>query len=228
MRTKQQGFTLVEIAIVLVIVGLIIGGVLKGQEMISNAKVRNVIDQTSAFQTAIMAFQDRYRALPGDYSTAAVNIAGVTGGANGGNGDGSGLVGLSAAGAANTNENGLIWLHLAGAGFITGTFNGQAAANNFACPAATCPANAFGGRMMFAWGSTATGTANNSHEMRTGRNIPVGVLAEIDRKTDDGVPETGSFQTDNNNLATCRTGAGAASIYNVVGGQTDCAGVRSL
>ena len=76
---KEHGFTLVEIAIVLVIVGLILGGVLKGQEMIANAKVRNMIDQATSIQTAVFAFQDRYRALPGDYTRAVANIVGVAG-----------------------------------------------------------------------------------------------------------------------------------------------------
>ena len=57
--------------------------------MISNAKVRNIVEQTTAIQTAVFAFQDRFRSLPGDYAQAATNIAGVTGGANGGNGNGN-------------------------------------------------------------------------------------------------------------------------------------------
>jgi len=220
-RKNQRGFTLVEIAIVLVIVGLILGGVLKGQEMIANAKVRNVVDQTTAIQTAVFAFQDRFRSLPGDYSLADVNIAGVTGGAGGGNGNGNGYI-------STNNERGLFWMHLANSGYITGNYNGVATGNNLNCSAATCPRNAFGGAMMFSWGSGATGSATSAHELRFGRTIPVTVLAEIDRKIDDGIPEAGSMQTDNVNLATCRTGAGITSIYNSVGGQQNCAGVRIM
>ena len=62
MNAKQKGFTLVEIAIVLVIIGLLLGGILKGQELISNARVRNVADQVNAVKAAYFAFQDRYRA----------------------------------------------------------------------------------------------------------------------------------------------------------------------
>ena len=68
---KQTGFTLIEIAIVLVIVGLLLGGVLKGQELITSARVRNMISQQDGIKAAYYGFQDRYRALPGDYREAS-------------------------------------------------------------------------------------------------------------------------------------------------------------
>ena len=74
MKQRQSGFTLVEIAIVLVIIGLLLGGILKGQELITNAKVRNLADQQNAIKAAVYALQDRFRALPGDYSQADVNL----------------------------------------------------------------------------------------------------------------------------------------------------------
>ncbi len=63
---KQSGFTLVEIAIVLVIIGLLLGGILKGQELINSARVRNLADQNSGIQAAYYGFIDRYRQVPGD------------------------------------------------------------------------------------------------------------------------------------------------------------------
>jgi len=60
---KQSGFTLVEIAIVLVIIGLLLGGILKGQELINSARVRNMADQNSGIQAAYFGFIDRYRQL---------------------------------------------------------------------------------------------------------------------------------------------------------------------
>src|ERR687890_662978 len=91
MNVRQRGFTLIEIAIVLVIIGLLLGGVLKGQELITGARVRNLIQQQDGVKAAYFGFLDRYRALPGDYSAAATvgavtgNIAGTTanGNANG-------------------------------------------------------------------------------------------------------------------------------------------------
>jgi len=221
MIKNQKGFTLIEIAIVLVIIGLLLGGVLKGQEMITSAKIRSLADGANAVKAAFFAFQDRYRAVPGDYSLASTNIPGVTSGANGGNGNGNGLV--------NTNDDrGLFWLHLSAAGFITGSYNGSAIGNTLNCPATTCAINSYGTSMIFSWGSAADGTNRNAHELRIGRGLPVEVVAELDRKVDDGIPRTGSFQIDQTiNAATCRTGAGATSTYQVTAAnpQSDCAGV---
>jgi len=65
-RKKQMGFTLVEIAIVLVIIGLLLGGVLKGQELVNSAKVKNIANDFRSIATFVYAYQDKYRALPGD------------------------------------------------------------------------------------------------------------------------------------------------------------------
>ena len=73
-KKASQGFTLIEIAIVLVIIGLLLGGVLKGQELITSARVRNLISQQDGIKAAFFGFQDRYRALPGDYANASANI----------------------------------------------------------------------------------------------------------------------------------------------------------
>ena len=79
---KQSGFTLVEIAIVLVIIGLLLGGILKGQELINSARVRNLADQNSGIQAAYFGFIDRYRQVPGDWakagSTGATSAIGLT------------------------------------------------------------------------------------------------------------------------------------------------------
>src|SRR5256886_9676603 len=78
MTKRQQGFTLVEIAIVLVIIGLLLGGILKGQEMITQAKIKNVIADFSGVSAAYHGYQDRYRAIPGDDPNAATRWASMT------------------------------------------------------------------------------------------------------------------------------------------------------
>ncbi|MFZ0470367.1 MAG: prepilin-type N-terminal cleavage/methylation domain-containing protein [Thiogranum sp.] len=220
MNKQQRGFTLVEIAIVLVIIGLLLGGVLKGQEMITNAKVRNLADQGSAIKAAYFAFQDRYRALPGDYSQATNNISGAS--ANGG---GNGQINTAA-------ERGLVWQHLAAAGFITGNYDGgnvNVGNGGWACNSTRCPSNAFGGTMNLAFGSEAAGTSGSAHELWSGRNVPVEAIAELDRKVDDGVPGTGDFQNGqsaNANPGTCV--AGGVWAVTAANPQGDCGGVYRL
>ncbi|TMG95357.1 MAG: prepilin-type N-terminal cleavage/methylation domain-containing protein [Betaproteobacteria bacterium] len=69
-KSNETGFTLVEIAIVLVIIGLLLGGILKGQEMITQAKIKNAINDFNGINVAVTSYQDRYRALPGDDANA--------------------------------------------------------------------------------------------------------------------------------------------------------------
>src|SRR5688572_28769310 len=119
MRKPQSGFTLIEIAIVLVIIGLLLGGVLKGQELITAARVRNLISNQDGIKAAYFGFLDRFRALPGDYANATTNITNVSTVAacgTAGNGNGNGRI------EAATNEHILAWDHLSHAGFINGTY----------------------------------------------------------------------------------------------------------
>jgi prepilin-type N-terminal cleavage/methylation domain-containing protein len=123
MKTAQKGFTLVEIAIVLVIIGLLLGGILKGQEMIVQARIKNVIADMTGVSAAMYGYQDRYRAVPGDDRNANPRWAAATAG------DGNGIVG----GTYNANctaapplpESCLFWQHLRLAGFVAGTGAGQ-------------------------------------------------------------------------------------------------------
>ena len=71
---RQSGFTLVEIAIVLVIIGLLLGGVLKGQELVNSAKVKNHISDLKAVPLFVYGYQDKYKALPGDDPSAATHL----------------------------------------------------------------------------------------------------------------------------------------------------------
>jgi prepilin-type N-terminal cleavage/methylation domain-containing protein len=74
MNKQQSGFTLVEIAIVLVIIGLLLGGVLKGQELINSAKVKNFATDFRNIPLFIYGYQDKYKALPGDQAQAALDV----------------------------------------------------------------------------------------------------------------------------------------------------------
>src|SRR5947207_3621110 len=115
---KQSGFTLIEIAIVLVIIGLLLGGVLKGQELIQSARTRNLISTDEGIKAAFFGFQDRFRALPGDYTLATQNITGV---ALLSNGNGNGQIQTAAAGGG-IDEHSAVWDHLSHAGCINGHY----------------------------------------------------------------------------------------------------------
>lgn len=188
---KQQGFTLIEIAIVLVIIGLLLGGVLKGQELIQNARVRNVITQQDGIKAAFFGFQDRYRGVPGDYdrTLASQNIPGA---GNTCGGDGDSVIESTTASGSSSSENVCAWYHLSRANFITGNYSGSGTTES----ATNAPTNPFGGVMQLINDNTYsdTGTANSVNNIKSGSNISAAVLAEVDRKIDDGLPSTGSFR----------------------------------
>ena len=78
MKSQQKGFTLVEIAIVLVIIGLLLGGVLKGQELINSAKVKNFATDFRNIPLFIYGYQDKYKSLPGDDSAVSTHVTGAS------------------------------------------------------------------------------------------------------------------------------------------------------
>jgi len=186
---RQQGFTLVEMAIVLVIIGLLLGGILKGQELITSARVRNIADQNSGVQAAYYGFIDRYRQVPGDWSKASAekSIPGVTSG-----GDSSGRLDGS-----NAWIEGLaLWEQLSKSGFIQGNYTGGTAKPD-QDDVNLAPRNAFNGFLMLFSSSdyydsgSGSGSPSEKLNLVLGAGIPVNVIAELDRKIDDGLPQSG-------------------------------------
>ena len=185
MKSKQTGFTLVEIAIVLVIIGLLLGGILKGQEMITQAKIKNVVNDFNGITAAVNSYQDRYRALPGDDLNASGRWSGSF------NGDGNGQIGATtdtynaaaAIPAAGTSETLKFWWHLRLAGFVGGT---TAAAS---VSSVQQPANAANGIM----GVQNTGMGFTSNIICSS-NLPDKIAIAVDTQMDDGTATTGQVR----------------------------------
>jgi hypothetical protein len=180
--------TLVEAAVVLVMLGLLIQVVLQGRELVQNARVRDVIAQQGAAESAVLAFQDRFRALPGDYLSASTNID--CGPSTCLNGNGNGRIEPGTGGALH--EEILAWEHLSGAGFINGRYQMTNPATATPAPDNT-PSSVFGGYLEVVtdnvWGYSGNIASRNN--IKTGNYVPAAVLAEVDRKTDDGQPGSG-------------------------------------
>lgn len=172
--TRQSGFTLVEIAIVLVIIGLILGGVLQGQVLVDNAKYKNFVKQIESFRASVYTFQDTYRGLPGDLlNVSALDSAAVAG-------DGDGLIegGFCDISGEETCK---VWSHLRYAGIISGDPTDVGATAS--------PTHAYGGLVS----SIGTGNwANGVNEIKIlTRSIPGDVAQRYDNEFDDGDATTG-------------------------------------
>jgi prepilin-type N-terminal cleavage/methylation domain-containing protein len=185
---RQSGFTLIEIAIVLVIIGLLLGGVLKGQELITSARVRNLIAQQDGVKAAYFGFLDRFRALPGDYPQATANITGATGF---GNGNGQIEAAATPASGSSVQEDIAVWEHLSRAGFINGAYTFAATYTT-----ASAPTNPYTMFLQLRYDATYAdaGTATTRHNLKTGNQIPADILAEVDRKIDDGNAQLGTLR----------------------------------
>ncbi len=180
----QKGFTLVEIAIVLAIVGLLIGGVLKGQEMITNSKLKRIESDFTGIDAAMLSYQDRYLQLPGDDREASLRFSLYTDGVNDpaaadieGNGDG--IIDGNWIGAANTESSNL-WKHLRAAGLIPGGGDDN-----------TQPTNPFGGKI-----GLRDGTLEISGHVAIFGSLEGPIAKIIESRLDDGSPETGRIQSD--------------------------------
>jgi len=121
---SQAGFTLVELAIVMIIIGLLIGGVLKGQELIGNAQTTATVAQVKAMEAATSTFRDTYASLPGDILTPATRLPNCTTGACATAGNGNGRLDNLTSATPIGAEGERFFLHLNAASLLTGIVPG--------------------------------------------------------------------------------------------------------
>jgi len=201
---KQSGFTLVEISIVLVIIGLILGAVLYNSDLlIGNTKTTSTVKLITDLSGAVSNFKSRYHYLPGDLPQASSDITGITSGTACDKGNGNGLV------DDPTNEIPCVATHLVLSGFIKGSttgiispFNGSTNPDVFVMAASLSAYNtAYVGTPSLQFPSTV----QNVIEIQ---NIPCDAASGIDNKIDDGVSTSGNvrYTTCSNNLTTLDVG----------------------
>jgi prepilin-type N-terminal cleavage/methylation domain-containing protein len=183
---KQRGFTLIEIAIVLVIIGLLLGGVLQGQQLIENSRVKSAVNDFNGIAAATFSYQDRYGRLPGD-DPGAIDTRGESwprAAAVASQGDGVLTAAVASAFApAAASEVTYFFQDLRSAGFITGNPTDTAAA--------ALPQNPFGGLTTIV--TALTHTSLNGTKVCMGNVAGTAAIA-LDTQLDDGDIDTGRFR----------------------------------
>jgi prepilin-type N-terminal cleavage/methylation domain-containing protein len=212
-KSTNRGFTLVELSIVLVIIGLIVGGVLTGQALIQAAKVRAQLTQIEQLDTAMNAFRAKFDCLPGDCqpNSGVLNAAG----------DGDGLIDYGAWSAAL--ESALAWSQMAEQSMVTGSYT----------PAGTFTTEQIGAAKLGGFimiGSDATtnyyALTNYTGSPVTLNTVPIisaDAARTIDAKRDDGRPNTGTTTA-----VTAGTDPFTAVVFSAATGAANCSAVAGV
>jgi prepilin-type N-terminal cleavage/methylation domain-containing protein len=202
MKRTQAGFTLIELAIVLVIIGLLLGGVLKGQELINSAKAKSIASDFKNAQIFIYGYQDKFKALPGDDAGVVAHVGNTATLATTGGTVGNARIEGVWNSTTITDESALFWQHVRLAGFATGP-TATTDANYF-------PRNSDNGRIGVQSMSTFTTISGMTGlYVVCSENIAGRLVKQIDINLDDGNTETGSLRAI---VATTGTGASTSPV----------------
>jgi prepilin-type N-terminal cleavage/methylation domain-containing protein len=213
MKSQQSGFTLVEIAIVLVIIGLLLGGILKGQELINSAKVKNLANDFRTIPTYIYGYQDKFKALPGDDAAASTHVTGGIVASTGGT-VGNGVIEGVWSSTTATDETARFWQHVRLANLAAGPTD--------ATDAAYYPTNTVGGRIGISSAANAqievdNLAANATNPMRgtyqiCSRGLLGKFVKQLDIQMDDGNTASGSMRAHLDSAALGSASTATASI----------------
>ena len=221
--TLNNGFTLVEISIVMIIVGLLIGGVFGGMKLIDNANIQKTVQDLKAIESAALTFRDTYRALPGDIRTPNTRISNCTVAPCATAGNGDRVLGIATWSGAiiNTDENFTFWHHLQAANLLQMDFR-NTTDMNFGEGQPSAPiidgyrvvnitTNLWGCANVadFRASLTLTNTSNAALNVAPATSaLSCRVLSILDRKADNEDPHTGKIIA-SNCAASC-----ASLVYN--------------
>ncbi len=187
MNKQQSGFTLVEIAIVLVIIGLLLGGVLKGQELINSAKVKNLANDFRTIPIFIYGYQDKFKRLPGDDDAAkGTRFSEQLKASATGQTQMNGVIEGEWKSSDVASENVLFWQHVRGVGLASGSTDFTDSTT------ASLPTNAEGGRIGIQMTPPISGLSGTYYVCS--ENINTKLAQQLDTTVDDGKPDSGTMR----------------------------------
>jgi prepilin-type N-terminal cleavage/methylation domain-containing protein len=218
--TKNAGFSLIELTVALLIIGFLLAAVLKGQELINNARVKSLAKDFRNIPVYIYAYQARFGAIPGDDQQADVHVKGVNAATPPGT-LGNGQINGAWNTTTNTDESCLFWAHIRLANMASGSTLAACDSPGY------YPVNATGGQLgvqnsnnfaMISLPTVMTGTY-----IVCSARIPGRFVIQLDTLLDDGNPQTGEMRAiDQNALATATAATKAAVQVNPGGLYTVC------